>query len=155
MSHPTCSFDWLALDDAGNAYRTPDRTPEPIARCNWHQSEDHARSHFRHLLERDWIPQVPFRAPQDNVTGIVAPLERIGGSDGQHSPHPRASTRFRNGTHRTMISASKCRPLNSAGRLRLMQAEAYQGAECRCNTAIFSNALSSPYAGGTISNFAQ
>jgi hypothetical protein len=34
-----------------------------------------------------------------------------------------------------MISASKCRPLNSAGRLRLMQAEAYQGAECRCNTA--------------------
>jgi hypothetical protein len=37
-----------------------------------------------------------------------------------------------------MISASKCRPLNSAGRLRLMQAEAYQGAECRCNTAIFA-----------------
>ena len=29
-------------------------------------------------------------------------------------------------THRTMISASKCRPLNSAGRFRLMQAEAYQ-----------------------------
>jgi hypothetical protein len=58
------------------------------------------RSHFRHMLERDWIPQVPSRAPQDNVTGIVAPLERIGGSDGQHSPYQRASTRFRNGTQR-------------------------------------------------------
>src|SRR6186997_2508982 len=56
------------------------------------------RSHFRHMLERDWIPQVRSHAPQDNVTGMVAPLERIGGSDGQHSPYQRASTRFRNGT---------------------------------------------------------
>ena len=29
-------------------------------------------------------------------------------------------------THRTMISASKCRPLNSAGRFRFIYAEAYQ-----------------------------
>jgi hypothetical protein len=29
-------------------------------------------------------------------------------------------------THRTMISASKCRPLNSAGRFRLIYAEACQ-----------------------------
>jgi hypothetical protein len=29
---------------------------------------------------------------------MLAPLERIGGSDGQHSPYQRASTRFRNAT---------------------------------------------------------
>jgi hypothetical protein len=29
-------------------------------------------------------------------------------------------------THRTMISASKCRPLNSVGCFGLMQTEAYQ-----------------------------
>src|SRR6476659_1412693 len=56
------------------------------------------RSPFRHMLERDWIPQVPSHAPQDNVTGMLAPLERIGGSDGQHSPYQHASTGFRNGT---------------------------------------------------------
>jgi hypothetical protein len=68
------------------------------------------RSHFRRMLERDWIPQVPSRAPQDNVTGIVAPFERIGGSDGQHSPSQRASTRFRRGT-----SLSSGRPTTTSG----------------------------------------
>jgi len=59
------------------------------------------------MLERDWIPQVPSHAPQDNVTGMLAPLERIGGSDGQHSPYQRASTRFRNGTQKTVDGPSK------------------------------------------------
>src|SRR6476619_6313288 len=36
------------------------------------------RSHFRHMLERDWIPQVPSHAPQDNVTGMVALARRAG-----------------------------------------------------------------------------
>ena len=31
-------------------------------------------------------------------------------------------------THKTMISASKCRPLNSVGGFRLMHAQAYQTA---------------------------
>ena len=39
-------------------------------------------------------------------------------------------------THRTMISASKWRPLNSAGRFRLMQSKAYQtGRNAVCNTS--------------------
>src|SRR5436190_19656197 len=43
--------------------------------------------HLCHMHERDWVPQVPSHAPHDNVAGIVAPLERIRGSDGQHSPY--------------------------------------------------------------------
>src|SRR3954452_13291601 len=58
------------------------------------------RSHLRHMRKRDWIPQVPSHAPHDNVTRIVAPLERIRGSDGQHSPYQPSPTRFRNGTCR-------------------------------------------------------
>ena len=76
--------------------RTVDLDPSPDA--TGIDSKSTLDRHLCHMRERDWIPQVPSHAPHDNVTGIVAPLERIRGSDGQHSPYQPAPTRFRNGT---------------------------------------------------------
>jgi hypothetical protein len=42
-------------------------------------------------------------------------------------------------TQRTMISASKCRPLNSAGRFRFIQAEAYQTSRTPLQHIRFAN----------------
>src|SRR4051812_17046103 len=54
--------------------------------------------HLCNVRERDWVQQVPSHAPHNDVARIVAPLERIRGSDGQHSPYQPAPPRFRNGT---------------------------------------------------------
>jgi hypothetical protein len=45
-------------------------------------------------IETSWL----FLEQPNNVTGIVAPLERIRGGDGQRSPNQPAANRFRNGT---------------------------------------------------------
>src|SRR4029453_9742174 len=46
------------------------------------------------MCVREWVPQVPSHAPHDNVTGIVASLERIRGSDGQPLPYQPALLNF-------------------------------------------------------------
>src|SRR3954471_3225069 len=43
--------------------------------------------HLCHVRERDRVPQVPSHAPHNDVARIVAPFERVRGSDGQHSPY--------------------------------------------------------------------
>jgi hypothetical protein len=66
-------------------FRTVDLDPPPNATGADVQSS--FLCHLRHLRHGNRIPQIPPHAPQDDVTGIVSPLERIGGSDGHVLPY--------------------------------------------------------------------
>jgi hypothetical protein len=54
--------------------------------------------YFRHLRDRNWIPQIPPHAPHDDVARIVSPFEWIRGGDGHVSPYQIGLTGFRNET---------------------------------------------------------
>ena len=50
--------------------------------------------YFRHLRDRNWIPQIPPHAPHDDVARIVSPFEWIRAGDGHVSPLPDRPHRF-------------------------------------------------------------
>ena len=53
--------------------------------------------HFTHLCHRNRIAKIPAYTPHDDVTRIMAPLERIGSGNRQVSRYQMGAASFRNG----------------------------------------------------------